>query len=69
MVTIDQANGQMSSYMRVQYSDTSPDGLVNKAGHGGALYINPFNDPTTGAPGLNGSFNNVLRQLTTLVQG
>jgi len=72
MVSIDQQNGQMTPYLQAQYSDTVPGGLVNTAGHGGALYI--INWPTGSPPSaastsLNGTFNNVLRQLTTLVQG
>jgi hypothetical protein len=43
--------------------------LVNTAGSGGALYIDNWVNPNTTYASLVGSFNNVVRQLMTLVQG
>ncbi|MBU6454777.1 MAG: hypothetical protein KGS72_23620 [Cyanobacteria bacterium REEB67] len=68
MVTIDHENGTMTPFMQEQYSDTASSGLVKTAGHGGALYINNWTDNKTGLASLNGSFNNVVRQLTSIVQ-
>jgi hypothetical protein len=70
MVTLDQTVGQqMTPYLQTQYSDTAAGGLVNTAGHGGALYINNWVNKNAGSINLNGSFNNVVRQLCKIVQG
>jgi hypothetical protein len=70
MVTLDQTPGQqMTPYLQTQYSDSAPGGLVNTAGHGGALYINNWVNQNSGSVNLNGSFNNVVRQLCKIVQG
>jgi hypothetical protein len=70
MVTIDQSvNAQMTSFMQTQFSDTAPGGLINTAGSGGVLYINNWTGAPTTYTSLVGSFNNVVRQLMTLVQG
>lgn len=69
VVALDQQNGQMTPYLQAQYSDTSNTGLVKTAGHGGALYINNWTNPTNTRCSLDASFNNVVRQLTSLVQG
>jgi hypothetical protein len=70
MVTLDQTAGQqMTPYLQNQYSDTNAEGLVYTAGHGGVLYINNWVNQTTGTANLNGSLNNVVRQLCKIVQG
>jgi von Willebrand factor type A domain len=70
MVTIDQsANAQMTSFITTQFSDTAPGGLVSTAGSGGVLYVNNWTGAATTYTSLVGSFNNVVRQLMTLVQG
>lgn len=69
IVALDQQNGQMTPYLQAQYSDTSTTGIVKTAGHGGALYINNWTNPTNTRSSLDTSFNNVVRQLTSLVQG
>jgi hypothetical protein len=70
MVALDQSpNQQLTPYFQTQYSDTANGGLVNTAGHGGALYINNWVNTTTGSTNLNGSLNNVVRQLCKIVQG
>lgn len=69
IVAVDQQNGQMTPYLQSQYSDTNATGLIKAAGHGGALYINNWTDPTNTRKSLETSFNNVIRQLTSLVQG
>ena len=70
MVSLDQTPGQqMTPYLQTQYSDTQADGLVYTAGHGGVLYINNWINQTTGSTNLNGTLNNVVRQLCKIVQG
>ena len=69
MVTLDQQSGAMTPYLQAQYSDTATGGVVYTAGHGGTLYINNWSNVNNSAASLNGSFNNVLRQLTALVKG
>lgn len=69
IVALDQQTGQMTPYLQAQYSDTSTTGIVKTAGHGGALYINNWTTPTNTRSSLETSFNNVVRQLTSLVQG
>jgi len=70
MVALDQSNGQqMTPYFQTQYSDTTAEGLVYTAGHGGVLYINNWVNQTQGSINLNGSLNNVVRQLCKIVQG
>jgi hypothetical protein len=70
MVTLDQSpNAQMTPFMTTQFSDTAPGGLISTAGSGGVLYVNNWTDASTTYTSLVGSFNNVVRQLMTLVKG
>ncbi len=70
VVAIDQsANAQMTTYFNNQFSDTATGGLVNTAGSGGVLYINNWTGAASTNTQLVGSFNNVVRQLMTLVSG
>ena len=69
IVAVDQSPGaQMTSYMQTQFSDTAAGGLINTGGSGGVLYIDNWTGSQSTYTSLVGSFNNVVRQLMTLVQ-
>ena len=68
MVTVAQ-NPAMAGFMTTQFSDTQTGGLVNTAGSGGTLYVENWLGARETYPKLVGDFNNVIRQLMTLVQG
>jgi hypothetical protein len=68
MVTVAQSPA-MAGYLTTQFSDTQPGGLVNTAGSGGTLYVENWVSPQATYTSLVGDFNNVIRQLMTLVQG
>ena len=70
VIALDQsANATMTPYFQNQFSDTTSGGLVYTAGNGGALYIDNWTTPAAMVTSLNGSLNNVVRQLMTLIQG
>jgi hypothetical protein len=59
----------MTPYFNSEFSDTTAGGLVNTAGHGGVLYVVQWANPATSVNDLTSNFNNVVRQLMTLVAG
>lgn len=69
MVALDQT-GSMTPYFQTQFNDAyGTTGLVNTACDGGQLYIVPWSTPAGTATVLTGDFNNIVRQLMTLIQG
>lgn len=66
VVALDQ-NGLMSPYLDAQFSDSNKAGLVATAGHGGNLYITNWTNSNQTYSDLVGNFNNVVRQLMSLV--
>ena len=67
MVTLDQTGGRMTPFLSAQFSESFPGGLVATSGHGGALYIEQWSNPANTLNALTGDFNNIVRQLMTLV--
>lgn len=68
VIGLDQS-GQMAPYMTTQFSDTQAGGLVQTAGSGGTLLIANWTNAAQAATTLEGDFNNVIRQLLTLMRG
>lgn len=67
MVTVGQNVNEVSA-MQTQFDDTAGGaGLVGTAGNGGTLSVDQWIGPTQTSTTLTGRFNNVVRQLMTLV--
>jgi hypothetical protein len=67
MVTMAQ-NATEANAMQTQFSDTSA-GVVSTAGNGGTLSVDMWANPASSYTTLVGRFNNVVRQMLTLVSG
>jgi hypothetical protein len=62
-------NADEASAMQSEFSDTISGGVVSTAGHGGTLSVDTWTNAASSYTTLVGRFNNVVRQLCTLVSG
>jgi hypothetical protein len=70
IIALDQTGGGMTPYFQSQFNDQQGSGgLVATAGNGGVLYTIPWAQGNQGSTlnTLNGNFNNIVRQLMSLV--